>query len=209
MTANNTWVHVTDDHLMDAIKIHVTPHAMGYAISKHELESAYDTDHVIYKVAKEMGHLLAKEIEKKLHEILLPATPTPKQIKVHKEFEKAFEENMESWYSKGWSLGKGVTPVGSIWNDIDTQADLGTAVTEMLYAAIPGFEEMRQPCPYEDCKSKTHRHDWNPLRNTIIHLNDWHKWPRERIADWLETLDHDLTFKTPEEVNADAGHADT
>jgi hypothetical protein len=28
----------------------------------------------------------------------------------------------------------------------------------------------------------------------IIHLNDGHKWSREDIADWLETLDLDLTI---------------
>lgn len=29
----------------------------------------------------------------------------------------------------------------------------------------------------------------------VIHLNDDHDWTRERIADWLETLDIDMTFK--------------
>jgi hypothetical protein len=40
----------------------------------------------------------------------------------------------------------------------------------------------------------------------IIHLNDTHHpstaidgWSRERIADWLETLDVDLRFPTPAE----------
>jgi hypothetical protein len=41
----------------------------------------------------------------------------------------------------------------------------------------------------------------------IIHLNDSHHpahetadvWSRERIADWLETLDVDLRFPTPAE----------
>lgn len=30
----------------------------------------------------------------------------------------------------------------------------------------------------------------------VQHLNDVHKWQRERIADWLETLDLDLTVHT-------------
>lgn len=33
------------------------------------------------------------------------------------------------------------------------------------------------------------------LIHIIIHLNDNHKWTRDRIADWLETLDIDLEFK--------------
>lgn len=33
------------------------------------------------------------------------------------------------------------------------------------------------------------------LSNVIIHLNDGHGWSRERIADWLDTLDADLIFR--------------
>lgn len=32
------------------------------------------------------------------------------------------------------------------------------------------------------------------LLNMIIHLNDYCGWTRERIADWLDTLDVDLKF---------------
>ncbi|URQ04714.1 hypothetical protein SEA_EMMA1919_108 [Streptomyces phage Emma1919] len=35
----------------------------------------------------------------------------------------------------------------------------------------------------------------NTLERVIISLNDQHKWTREEIADWLDTLDIDLTFK--------------
>jgi len=30
----------------------------------------------------------------------------------------------------------------------------------------------------------------NNIFNTVIDLNDSHKWTREQIADWLETLDN-------------------
>lgn len=30
----------------------------------------------------------------------------------------------------------------------------------------------------------------------IIHLNDHHRWDRGQIADWLDTLDLDLSFQT-------------
>lgn len=33
------------------------------------------------------------------------------------------------------------------------------------------------------------------LRSAIISLNDSYKWTREQIADWLETLDIDISFK--------------
>ncbi len=38
------------------------------------------------------------------------------------------------------------------------------------------------------------------IANTIIHLNDDHRWTREQIADWLDTLDVDLRFQTPEDT---------
>lgn len=37
------------------------------------------------------------------------------------------------------------------------------------------------------------------LRDIIISLNDGSQWTREQIADWLDTLDVDLRFKTPED----------
>jgi hypothetical protein len=36
----------------------------------------------------------------------------------------------------------------------------------------------------------------NSIRNIIINLNDVHKWTREQIADWLDSLDVDLTFQS-------------
>jgi hypothetical protein len=43
------------------------------------------------------------------------------------------------------------------------------------------------------------------LWSLIQHLNDSHKWSRERIADWLETLDVDLAFPVPSEVPKEPG----
>jgi len=41
------------------------------------------------------------------------------------------------------------------------------------------------------------------LYRMIQHLNDEHQWTREKIADWLETLDVDLTFKMPDKETHD------
>ena len=38
------------------------------------------------------------------------------------------------------------------------------------------------------------------LKATIIKLNDTHKWSREKIADWLETLDLDINAKDPKDA---------
>jgi len=39
-----------------------------------------------------------------------------------------------------------------------------------------------------------------PIKDIIINLNDYHKWTREAIADWLETLDVDLRFKSKDDI---------
>lgn len=65
---------------------------------------------------------------------------------------------------------------------------VGRGVEKELAKAIPGFEAMRvDKCPV--CDTSDMR-----LAGAIVHLNDCHKWAREAIADWLETLDLDLTL---------------
>lgn len=36
-----------------------------------------------------------------------------------------------------------------------------------------------------------------PITGVVMHLNDNHKWSRHDIADWLDTLDADLSFPIP------------
>lgn len=60
---------------------------------------------------------------------------------------------------------------------------------------LPGMQ-IKMTCPDKECENPDHI---MKLYHMIIHLNDTHKWPRENIADWLETLDADLSFKTPTE----------
>jgi hypothetical protein len=64
---------------------------------------------------------------------------------------------------------------------------------------IPGFKKLIQTCPEKNCWKSDLLAE--PLWTTIVHLNDQHKWSREEIADWLETLDHDLRLTPVEEVN--------
>lgn len=80
---------------------------------------------------------------------------------------------------------KAVTP--------ESHPSFGSEVVGSLAKAIPGFKSMKQECPYEKnegCSGAGGAYLWN----AIVHLNDYHKWTREQIADWLETLDHDLTM---------------
>lgn len=55
------------------------------------------------------------------------------------------------------------------------------------------------------CPAKCKHHTDTTIANFIVHLNDIHKWPREKIADWLDTLDVDLSVPIPKE-DANATH---
>ena len=63
--------------------------------------------------------------------------------------------------------------------------------------SLPGiFEQVKMPCTCYNGDEEGNE-PVAPIRDIIMHLNDQHKWPREEIADWLETLDVDLAFKVP------------
>lgn len=71
-----------------------------------------------------------------------------------------------------------------------------------LRRAVPGIGT-QVACPEDDCYLRYVNSDGKDIRYTgsvlitVTHLNDIHKWTRERIADWLDTLDIDLTFRVP------------
>lgn len=64
-------------------------------------------------------------------------------------------------------------------------AAMGSVVPDMgRKVECPGHHPGAWKCSCEDA-----------LSDMIIHLNDQHKWPREAIADWLESLDLDLELR--------------
>lgn len=67
-------------------------------------------------------------------------------------------------------------------------------VTRSLKNAIPDIQK-EVKCPACDRVST--------VMSTCIHLNDNHRWKREAIADWTETLDLDLQFRPVEEQKKD------
>lgn len=71
----------------------------------------------------------------------------------------------------------------------------GFDVVNALIILWPALKDHRVLCPartiVEDNKCFTEQR----LFRIIIHLNDYHGWSREQIADWLETLDVDLKLK--------------
>jgi hypothetical protein len=61
--------------------------------------------------------------------------------------------------------------------------------------ACPGLEEnVQPPC---DCYIEFYQDA--VLSAAIMHLNDKHAWTREKIADWLDSLDIDLTVNLDDE----------
>jgi len=59
-----------------------------------------------------------------------------------------------------------------------------------LTSVLPGLDT-RTVCPVKDCE------DSSTVYATVMHLNDDHGWTRQAVADWLDTLDADLTFPIP------------
>lgn len=161
----------------------VTPEAMSQALAKQMLQMYRE---LLVEKWQEyfLQHYMGKE------GLVIPAT-TPQFL---------WQEHVASW-----KASETMTPWGfeqflqaSFKKNTKDTASLFTedpSIDSVLEEGIPGFHQMVEWCPVSNCVQQK----VNPayLRDTIIHLNDEHKWPRESIAEWLDTLDHDLRFKVP------------
>lgn len=69
--------------------------------------------------------------------------------------------------------------------------DVGSSKSDMAAInSLPGiFENAKHPV----------NNSVQQIRSIIIDLNDHHGWTREQVADWLETLDVDLRFKSEDD----------
>ena len=63
----------------------------------------------------------------------------------------------------------------------------------LLRAALPALRA-QMTCPHCTLREQ--------LQTVIIHLNDSAKWTRGQVADWLDTLDLDLSFPVPDHIPA-------
>lgn len=68
----------------------------------------------------------------------------------------------------------------------------GSTVVRALEQSIPGINAYVD-CPWCGKGEGRDAHD-GPIVALVQHLNDHAHWSREQIADWLETLDVDLSF---------------
>lgn len=72
------------------------------------------------------------------------------------------------------------------------------SVPNMMSIALktfPGLKTRIKSCPYRSTKwsGQCFQANNSTLADMILHLNDNHKYPREKIAEWLDTLDIDLS----------------
>ena len=96
-------------------------------------------------------------------------------------------------FSSTWTL---TTPISS---GITTWYGAGRhPVLSHLSKACPALDTARTECPLDHCSFTA------TLGTMIPHINDNHQWPRNQIADWLETLDLDLTIQKVKEKEKDA-----
>lgn len=86
--------------------------------------------------------------------------------------------------------------------------ELGTTVGNSLCRALPDLYKITVQCPYyfetelptDTEEIARERCSLNAtIMEVVIHLNDSHKWTREAVADWTDSLDADLEFKPESE----------
>lgn len=68
--------------------------------------------------------------------------------------------------------------------------DNNDSVYKKLIETFPILsQEFSGQCPGQAFKSCNNCRSWRrDVLTAVIHLNDYHCWTRERIADWLDTL---------------------
>lgn len=97
--------------------------------------------------------------------------------------------------TKSCALGAGYEAVTGL---SDEPTDSEFREFQDLYAATFA---MRPPCPVDKCRDCS----FDDLGFVVTHLNDYHTWAREQIADWLYAEEEKLgfiTITTEEETEA-------
>lgn len=89
-----------------------------------------------------------------------------------------------------------------LWVVSDEDEDGEELAESMVAQHFPEMRRFRMTCP--ECVKTRKYSPWACLESSlfalVIHLNDDHQWNRNRIADWLDGLDVDLTFQVPSDL---------
>jgi hypothetical protein len=76
------------------------------------------------------------------------------------------------------------------WYHLEDGVDLADHVITDLMDILPTLEARVRIPSSENYQVPEHTHE---IFDAVTILNDIHGWTREQIADWLDTLDIDLT----------------
>lgn len=75
-----------------------------------------------------------------------------------------------------------------------TNQSTNAQLVDRLAELIPGMDEaVRHPA--EECPRGWREGALDTVRGMVIHLNDTHEWTYQQIAEWLDTLDIDLSVR--------------
>jgi hypothetical protein len=74
--------------------------------------------------------------------------------------------------------------LGAAYEALGNSPTLSSRVNDALYATFSAEFEHVVACPQLHCDSGLML-----LRTMIVHLNDIHFWSRERIADWVQSIE--------------------
>ena len=103
--------------------------------------------------------------------------------------------------SEAIRLGAMLKPQGfgagsAILNDVSPTCALGAAADACgLETGYHAYEKWRflgnaaPPCPGCGCDAAARDYCVSDIGDVVWHLNDEHKWTREAIADWVETIE--------------------
>lgn len=120
---------------------------------------------------------------------------------VYRRQTKMKAPGIPTWWSQEQQMPTSAAPeIEYVWvlqGVVGQKADSGAATVDGNYdrawrlrEKIPGTKvSVSHPATENSCISKHHRTVWE----MVMHLNDHHHWTREAIADWIDTLDVDLT----------------
>jgi hypothetical protein len=147
----------------------------------------------IKAVVREISHQMAKFFEKDIEELLLAEFGGMEQKAAHGWNSASMTDIKSGIHEMAQNLAQG--------SHVPVPAPQANGVLTALTAVVPGLKGARARCP--ECKKHAVDDAQFPerkLSEVIIDLNDNHKWTREQIADWLETLDVDLSFVPPSDV---------
>jgi hypothetical protein len=181
--------------MIDAVAVDALfpPMQVHYAISNYVLETSATDEYAIHGAASGIAKHVYDSVyaavvanlkkQQAFTQWLAPAGPIQLTNTGH-------AGSFVSYYEGG-----GSSPANTV--------QLGKTVVDTLAALLPpGTLDTVVPCPGcgtplrndATCDAKPYT-----LMSQVMHLNDAHRWTREKIADWLDTLDVDLAFKTPTE----------